>query len=58
LANFIAEWTEIQEPILADRPEHWKMYFDGTLNIEGARRVYCSLLPPRMSSNMYSGFIF
>ena len=36
LADFIAEWTEIQEPILATCPKHWVMYFDGALNINGA----------------------
>ena len=36
LADFIAEWIEIQEPIAATCPEHWVMYFDGALNINGA----------------------
>ena len=36
LAEFIAEWTEIQEPITATCPEHWVMYFDDALNINGA----------------------
>ncbi|XP_066361290.1 uncharacterized protein [Miscanthus floridulus] len=36
LADFIAEWTEIQEPIPTACPEHWIMYFDGALNINGA----------------------
>ena len=36
LANFVAEWTEIQEPIAATSPKHWVMYSDGTLNINGA----------------------
>jgi len=36
LADFIAEWTEIQEPIAATCPEHWVMYFNGALNINGA----------------------
>ena len=36
LADFITEWTEIQEPIPAACPEHWVMYFDGALNINGA----------------------
>ena len=37
LADFIAEWTEIQEPIAATSLEHWVMYFNGALNINGAR---------------------
>ena len=36
LADFVAEWTKIQEPIPATYPEHWVMYFDGALNINGA----------------------
>ena len=36
LADFIAEWTEIQEPIPAACPEHWVMDFDGSLNINSA----------------------
>ena len=37
LADFIAEWTNMQAPILADRPKHWVMYFDGSLNLDNAR---------------------
>ena len=33
VTDFVAEWTEIQEPITAACPEHWVMYFDGALNI-------------------------
>jgi ribonuclease HI len=36
LADFVSEWMEIQMPPLKERPEHWIMYFDGTLNLEGA----------------------
>ncbi|XP_066308228.1 uncharacterized protein [Miscanthus floridulus] len=36
LADFVAEWTEIQEPIPVACPEHKVMYFDGALNINGA----------------------
>ena len=36
LADFIAEWTEIQEPIAATCPEHRVMYFNGALNINDA----------------------
>jgi hypothetical protein len=31
LTDFIAEWTNMQTPVLADHPEHWTMYFDGSL---------------------------
>jgi ribonuclease HI len=36
LANFVSEWTETQQPSPAEKLEHWKMYFDGSLNLEGA----------------------
>ena len=36
LADFIAEWMEIQDTP-PERPEHWVMYFDGSLNLDGAR---------------------
>ena len=36
LVDFVAEWTEIQEPIPVACLEHWVMYFDGSLNINSA----------------------
>jgi hypothetical protein len=35
LADFVPEWTEIKMPPPKERPEHWIMYFDGALNLEG-----------------------
>jgi ribonuclease HI len=32
----MAEWRENQLPTLTERPEHWVMYVDGSLNLEGA----------------------
>jgi ribonuclease HI len=32
----MAEWLENQLPTPTERPEHWVMYFDGSLNLEGA----------------------
>lgn len=37
LADFIAEWTDMNTPIPESSPEHWEIYFDGSLNIGGAR---------------------
>jgi hypothetical protein len=35
LVNFMAEWRENQIPTLVDNPEHWIMYFDGSLKLDG-----------------------
>jgi hypothetical protein len=45
LADFVAEWTEIQEPISAEHPEYWTMYFDGSLSIDGAGAGILFLTP-------------
>src|SRR5438046_7431537 len=37
LADFIAEWIELQAPTITEQLEYWTMYFDGSLMIEGAR---------------------
>ena len=31
LADFVAEWTEIQMPSAVVDQEYWMMYFDGSL---------------------------
>jgi hypothetical protein len=36
LTDFVSEWTETQQPLPVEKSEHWKMYFDGSLNLEGA----------------------
>jgi len=36
LVDFLAKWQENQIPTLVNRPEHWVMYFDGSLKLEGA----------------------
>jgi hypothetical protein len=35
LADFIAEWTKAQQPTPIVILNHWKMYFDGSLNLGG-----------------------
>jgi hypothetical protein len=35
LVDFMAEWRENQLPTTTERPEHWVMYFDDSLNLEG-----------------------
>jgi hypothetical protein len=36
LVDFMAEWRENQLPTPSERPEHWVMYFDDSLKLEGA----------------------
>jgi hypothetical protein len=40
LVDFMAEWRENQLPTPTLRPEHWVMYFDGSLNLEGQVQGY------------------
>jgi ribonuclease HI len=35
LVDFMAEWRENQIPTPVDEPEHWTMYFDGSLKLDG-----------------------
>jgi ribonuclease HI len=36
LVDFMVEWRENQLPTRTERPEHWVMYFDSSLKLEGA----------------------
>lgn len=36
LVDFMTEWWENQVPTPPECPEHWVMYFDGSLKLEGA----------------------
>jgi hypothetical protein len=36
LADFVAKWTEIQQPLPDAILNHWKMYFDGSLKLSRA----------------------
>jgi ribonuclease HI len=35
LVDFMADWRENQIPTPVDKPEHWTMYFDGFLKLDG-----------------------
>ena len=37
LADFIAEWTDMQTPVSVHHPKHGTMCFNGSLNLNGAR---------------------
>ena len=45
LVDFIAEWTEAQQPTPTVILDHWKMYFDGSLKlgVPGAGVLFISL---------------
>ena len=45
LADFVAEWTEIQMPQAAVDQEYWTMYFDGSLIKKGAEVGLVSISP-------------
>jgi len=34
LVDFLVEWWENQIPTPANKPEHWTMYFDGSLKLD------------------------
>jgi hypothetical protein len=36
LVDFIVEWKDLSAPPDQGIPEYWKMFFDGSLNIDGA----------------------
>jgi hypothetical protein len=54
LADFVSEWTESQMPPHKERPEHWKMYFDSALNLDGAGTEVCYIFLLRESSSSTS----
>ena len=50
LADFMAEWTEVQTPSAPEKHEYWTMHFDGSLMKAraGAGLVFISSLGIRM----------
>jgi hypothetical protein len=47
LVDFIIEWTDMNTLVSKSYPEHWKMYFDGSLNIDGAEAGVYFISPSR-----------
>ena len=48
LADFIAEWTEVQMPPAVLDLEYWTMYFDGSLMKKGVGAGLVFVLPLRV----------
>ena len=45
LVDFMAEWWENQVPTPTEHSEHWVMYFDGSLKLEGTRAGVLLIFP-------------
>lgn len=45
LVDFMAEWRENQIPMPASRLEHWIMYFDGSLKLDGGGACFLFISP-------------
>jgi ribonuclease HI len=48
----MAEWRENQVPTPVDKPEHWTMYFDGSLKLDGGGAGVL-LISPRGEQSKY-----
>ena len=48
LADFIAEWTEVQMPPTIANQEYWTMYFDGSLMKKSASAGLVFVSPLRV----------
>jgi hypothetical protein len=47
LVDFIVEWTDLSAPPDQGPVEYWKMYFDGSLNIDGVGRGVLFISPTK-----------
>jgi ribonuclease HI len=45
LVDFMAEWRENQVPTPIDKPEHWTMYFYGSLKLDGGGAGFLFISP-------------
>jgi hypothetical protein len=45
LVDFIIEWIDMNTPVSDSSPEHWNLYFDGSLNMDGAGAVVYIISP-------------
>jgi hypothetical protein len=56
LTDFVAEWTEIQQPAPDASLDHWKMYFNRSLKLDGAGIGVLFISPKENSLNAYSRY--
>jgi hypothetical protein len=45
LVDFMAEWRENQIPTPVNKPEHWTMYYDGSLKLDGSSARVLFIFP-------------
>jgi hypothetical protein len=57
LADFVAEWTEMQTPPVKIEHETWIMYFDGSIMKEGARVGLFFISPRACIWSIWSDYI-
>ena len=55
LVDFIVEWTDLSTPASTGTDEYWTMYFNGSLNIDGAGAGFISqhLITPPSTKHAY-----
>jgi hypothetical protein len=56
LVDFMAEWRENQIPTPVDKPEHWTIYFDGSLKLDGGGAGVLFISPRGMSSRSFGWY--
>jgi hypothetical protein len=58
LVDFISEWTEHQVPESLEVTEIWRIYFDGSLRLQGAGAGILFIAPEVNNSSMHSSSYF
>ena len=58
LVDFIAEWTDLNEPSPSDTSDHWSMFFDGSLTINGVGAGILFVSPNKDKLRYVLGILF
>jgi hypothetical protein len=53
----MAEWRENQLPTPTERPEHWVMYFDGSLKVERRESYHSGVVVTEVRQHSESGWL-